>query len=435
MKKMFSFFLILYLLTATVSAFAEDVSTEYNSGDYKYIILADGTAEITEYTGSEEHIVLPYELNGIKVTSVGDWAIIDCDSVKSITVSDNISSIGNYSFFRCKNLTKIILSDSILVIGDNPFYGCSLLEEISVSQNHPYLATINGVLFSKPDKRLICYPNAAVTSLYTIPQGIVSIGDAAFSGSNNLISITIPDSVTNIGERAFSHCNNLTYMVIPDKVRTLGYEVFGYCVHLESVVLPYGLLSIGDGAFNECESLKSISIPNSVTSIGDGAFAECISLVEITIPNSVSFVGKNPFLLCSNLRAIYIPQSHPYLSLIDGVLFSKPDNRLICYPITLTQKEYQIPTGTNTVGDISFFGCSNLRSVIIPNSVSSIGERSFCLCENLEKVVIPNSVSFIGDNAFIYCNNLTISIPRDPYVKQYCEDNWLTYIYSVTNDW
>jgi hypothetical protein len=40
----------------------------------------------------------------------------------------------------------------------------------------------------------------------TIPSGVTSIGDSAFSGCTGLTSVTIPDSATSIGGYAFFDC-------------------------------------------------------------------------------------------------------------------------------------------------------------------------------------------------------------------------------------
>lgn len=55
------------------------------SGDYRYILLEDGTAEITRYNGKTPILVIPSTLDGHSVISIGDEAFLGCPSL-TITV-------------------------------------------------------------------------------------------------------------------------------------------------------------------------------------------------------------------------------------------------------------------------------------------------------------------------------------------------------------
>ena len=184
------------------------------------------------------------------VSSIGDDAFSECESLTEISIPDSVTSIGDYAFSRCGALTEISIPDSVTSIGSNPFMRCENLTIIKVSPEHSTLATINGVLFDTKEMKLICYPEAFTARAFSIPQGVTSIGDYAFFCCKSLTEIIIPDSVTYIGKQAFSVCKSLTKISIPDSVT-----------------------SIGDYAFSECESLTEISIPDSVTSIGSALFA------------------------------------------------------------------------------------------------------------------------------------------------------------------
>ena len=107
---------------------------------------------------------------------------------------------------------------------------------------------IDGVLFSKPDRRLICYSTALPEGPYEIPEGTQAIGSEAFRNCENLTGLTIPDSVRTIGEGAFSNC-----------------------VSLKELVIPFGVTTIGLFAFSGCGSLVRLTIPGSVTNIDDRA--------------------------------------------------------------------------------------------------------------------------------------------------------------------
>ncbi|MFR7814740.1 MAG: leucine-rich repeat domain-containing protein [Lachnospiraceae bacterium] len=300
---------------------AEDVAREaFTSGEYEYALLDDGTVEITGYNGKAEKLTIPNMLNGKKVTSIDNRAFYLCNSLISIIIPDSVAKISvnpfaycstlksifvssehpyffaidgvlfrkadsclisypkgreyttynipqgitaieSSAFYDCKFLTRVTIPDSVEQIGTNPFTVCSALKSISVSPEHPYFATIDGVLFRKADKALISYPAGISSSTYTIPQGITAIGDSAFYYCDSLTSVSIPDSVTSIGDNAFYFCESLTSVTIPDSVT-----------------------AIGDSAFSYCDSLTSVSIPDSVTSIGDEAFYSCSSLTSVNIP-------------------------------------------------------------------------------------------------------------------------------------------------------
>ena len=130
MRKRFLLIALICALLCTGCAFAEQVRW-YECGDYRYILREDGTAKITWYNnGNAEELVIPAELDGKRVTGIGDNAFSNCHSFISITIPD-----------------------SVVEIGKNPFPNCDYLKNIRVSPDSSALAVIDGVLFSKQDKR------------------------------------------------------------------------------------------------------------------------------------------------------------------------------------------------------------------------------------------------------------------------------------------
>ena len=307
MKKLLSILLVFALLLVPFAAARGEKEPEiFTSGDFQYALLEDGTAEIRRYTGKTDNLTIPDTLDGHPVTSIGYRAFYSCESLKNITLPDSVTAIGDYAFNDCSSLTSITIPDSVASVGANPFLGCEALTKIMVSPEHPALAVIDGILFSKADKRLVCYPKAFTETAYAIPQGITRIGDRAFYNCIGLTSITIPDSVTSIGSGSFYSCSSLTSITIPNSVTAIGDFAFSGCTSLACLTLPDSVTSIGEGAFYWCTSLISITIPDSVTSIGDGAFADCTSLSSLTLPNSVTSIGTDAFSGCSRLRTITV---------------------------------------------------------------------------------------------------------------------------------
>lgn len=235
------------------------------------------------------------------VTKINYGAFFQCDSLKAISIPNNVSFIDDYAFKNCSSITEIAIPDSVISIGINPFLGCDSLIRISVSSNHPTLSSDNGVLLNTSENLLISCPCALNQNEYSIPQGIVTIGNRAFDNCSALSSVTIPNSVTTIEECAFYQCSNLTDISIPNSITYIGDNAFNYCSSLTSVTIPDSLTAIGFGAFACCASLDSAIIPDSISSIGAVAFAHCTSLSSIVMPKSVISIGENAFYNCPNL--------------------------------------------------------------------------------------------------------------------------------------
>ncbi len=271
------------------------------------------------------------------VISIGDSAFSCCKSLTSITIPDSVTSIGDCAFYLCSSLTSVSIPDSVEQIGTNPFAACFELKTISVSPEHPYFATIDGVLFRKADKALISYPAGISSSTYTIPQGITAIGDSAFYYCDSLTSVSIPDSVTSIGDNAFYFCESLTSVTIPDSVTAIGDSAFSYCDSLTSVSIPDSVTAIGDEAFYSCSSLTSVNIPDSVTSIGDRAFSYCDSLTSVSIPDSVTAIGNRAFYYCDSLTSVSIPNS---VTSIGDYAFGDCSNLILTVPRNSYAAEY-----------------------------------------------------------------------------------------------
>ncbi len=306
------------------------------------------------------------------------------------TVPDDIRIIGDHAFFGSYNLKSVRIPESVTGIGANPFACCDILSAIRITDDHPCLTLVDGVLFYKPDNRLVCCINRKLQS-YTVPQGTEIIDDYAFHGTYSLNSITLPDSVTSIGD----HC-------------------FADNINIQSVELPGSLTHIGNYAFCGCSGLKSITIPDGVVSIGDHAFEYCISLTHMTIPAGVSELGANPFARCDKLYAVNVSADNPALAVIDGALFSKPDKRLVQYCGSAEIHEYRIPDGIEIIDDYAFSTPfrNYVTGIVIPDSVRRIGKGAFAGCRKLSGIVIPDGVIEICDKTFYSCGSISVSMPR-----------------------
>lgn len=303
-------------ISANPFAYCSTLKSIFVSSEHPYFFAIDGVlfrkadSCLISYPKGREYTTYNIPQG---ITAIESSAFYDCKFLTRVTIPDSVTSIGDCAFSLCDSLTSITIPDSVEQIGTNPFTVCSALKSISVSPEHPYFATIDGVLFRKADKALISYPAGIKSSFYTIPQGITAIGSYAFNECYSLTYITIPDSVTYIGANAFEACSSLSSVAIPDSVTFIGNNAFYNCKSLTSVIIPDSVTFIGNNAFYNCKFLTSVIIPDSITTIGDMTFSGCEFLANVVIPDSVSSIGEGAFYSCRFLDSITIPGSVTYI--------------------------------------------------------------------------------------------------------------------------
>ena len=113
-----------------------------------------------------------------------------------------------------------------------------------------------------------------------------------------------------------------------------------------------------------------------------------------------------------------------------GALFLKADRRLVCWPCGSDEAVCQVPPGTAAIGDIAFYNCHNLTTVLLPEGLTAIGDGAFYGCSALTSVNLPRSLRDIDSDAFHECRSLTLTVLPGSPAEEYCRDNALPYVCS-----
>lgn len=233
-------------------------------------------------------IVVPEEIDGVKVTKIGIPAEKDSHwddankgfgnvYVEKIILPNTITEIRDGVFRYCYNLREVDMQEGIISIGNNAFCNCQKLQKIE------------------------------------IPDSVESIGDSAFWSCKSLQKVTVPENIINIGKYAFAECSGLTIATIPSCTTNIGHYAFGGTESLTSINVDENnenYSSIDGVLFNKDQTTllqypkantrTSYEIPESVKVVGNSAFFSVPNLKNVIIPSNVTEIERQGFGYYSN---------------------------------------------------------------------------------------------------------------------------------------
>ena len=208
--------------------------------------------------------------------------------LESITIPASVQSMDTYAFNHCRNLKELL--------GDSKF----------ISQDRKFLSDPYGMY----GNTFFFFAGKDDTS-YEIPEGVAAFENYAFSGCENLRSLTFPKSVSFVAGSTFEGCPNLEAFYGP--ISTSDHKGLVTEGMLHTVVpalsgdytVPAEVTILGDRIFMNKPKLRSVTMGDQVTSVGMYAFASNPELRSVTLSANLVTMGYNPFQYSDNLEAVY----------------------------------------------------------------------------------------------------------------------------------
>ena len=266
---------------------SQGLEYELNADQTGYTVVGIGTCNDTD-------LIIPTTYQGKPVTSIGERAFYNSDSLTSVVIPDSVTIIGDLAFDDCDSLTSVEIPDSVTSIGEEAFRDCDSLTSVEIPDS---VTSIGASAFNN---------TAYYNDESNWEDGVLYIGKYLIKANMSIDGkYMVKDGTLCIANSAFYNCDSLTSIVIGDSVTSIGNSAFWYCYSLTSVVIGDGVTSIGDWAFDDCDSLTSVVIGDGVTSIGSYAFYYCYRLTSVVIGDSVTSIGAYAFYDCASLTSVY----------------------------------------------------------------------------------------------------------------------------------
>ena len=412
------------------------VETETENGTLSLAVYSDH-AEVTGYTGTDDVIEVPGEVDGEPVTAIdGNFSVYNLNGsdaytpVKEIILPDTITSIGSGSFSTCQNLEKIRMPASLAQIGDGAFMHCISLTEIE------------------------------------IPEGVKSIGKCAFAYCLSLNEIRIPESLAQIGDGVFMGCPNLarftgapvtkacrtesgllysadgrtllaysgeagTECTVADGTQTIGYGAFARA-HIREITFPDSVREVEGYAFYQCTSLAMPELPEGLLKVGRHAWDtrprtlkdEEVSeeAVEIHIPASLEEIGEHSFDTYVN-RRFRVADENRHYSERDGFLMNKAGDT-VQQAASNAEGTVVIPEGTVSYSEDILWYYLNYRD----SFNIDIPKREIYIPASVIRFEEPPSVSVYPEKfSSMHCARFLYHCPEGSRAEQYAKEKGLTY--------
>lgn len=260
-------------------------------------------------------------------------------------------------------------------------------------------------------------------------KGIMIISDWAFDGCMS-VNVLNEEEIRICERYAF---NNSALLMQPftDGLRFAG-RILIDAEEGADARLPKNFILIGIWIATDLRKLNSIRIEDyenlkMISFMTKGPkriiFADKKKVGQKELLQNVSNPKLEYFDLESRQRA---------LKSIDGVLYSKKGDRLICCPAGrrhlaipegVTEIEPRVfsccdiesvefPDSLRIIGEGAFSHCDKLKSIKFGNGIEKIGSQNddegcfFAYCTELEEIEFPPSLKYLGQNAFYGCKNL-----------------------------
>lgn len=393
-------------------------------------------------------------INAPKLATIKEWAFANCTSLFYIPNDANVVNIEEYAFYNC-GMTQVCLP-KLVTLGKFAFNNCKNILSVKSLGSLAELPKgafmgceklIQFYYFPATLKRLNekCLAKTDINSL-KIPSTVSYIEKGVLAGCDNLTSLTIPfvgsmainathksdlEKVTSFSHLFNDESNDRSkeyqvndtetgeYVYVPSSLTEV--IVTGGNIETNAFKGMAGLKSIqmkenvsfsfrNHNIFENCKSLETIQLPSSAiyseyTSIGNRMFMNCEALKDIILPSNIQYIGQMAFYGCTNLNLD--GKFNNVIQVYESAFYG-------CEGLTSFSFAENIGTGRpSLIEQAAFKNCKNLKNVGL-NGIERISEQAFMGCSSLTEINNTTSLATINSEAFRGCSSLdVINIPRN----------------------
>lgn len=208
---------------------------------------------IISYNGfNSEKIVIPNEIDGYPVISIGDKAFMNTN-VSEVILPDTLKIILNQAFYGCINLKKIELPDTMFFLGEE------------------------------------CFENSGLETVI-LPSSLYEIPPLCFADCKSLQKVKLGNNIQNIGTLAFKGCTKLNKILLPNSVKKLHYHCFSQTM-IKTLVIPCNVEELDD-VFERRAKRVTLVFLGKETSVNGSGLHSYVELIYCLPGSKVQKIGR-----------------------------------------------------------------------------------------------------------------------------------------------
>ena len=257
---------------------------EYDSGLFdKKVELVFGAEKVyvenATYTEKEDGTV---ELASVANTEKAKEFSIDSNDGKAVT------SIAHHPFKWDENIETVYIGKDVAALYGESFVNLRALKEFVVDEANENYISVDGVLYTKDMKTLLCVPKAYEGAEFTVPEKVEVIGRSAFSDCK-FEKVILPEGLKRIENMAFlkaealkeivSYKGEETYASLPEGLEFIGVDAFNYA-GISYLYIPASIKEIGAYSFTYCAKVDADGNKVGLTEVDVAATAEGFKAVK-----------------------------------------------------------------------------------------------------------------------------------------------------------
>ena len=328
----------------------------FHTDEYLYKDYATGTVYIEE-TKNLKNVVVPAEIDGKKVTTIGEYAFyqytkmlsftISTSKLRSVVIEEGVETIGKYAFYQCRKLKEVVIPASIRYIDRMAFSSCTGLERLEFQTRTKETGStleLESTSYGEHNGKKLVIVGAHNIQIGEIAYLQAELGDnkvprVEWTSTSEAISINASTGkiVANKAGRA-----TVTATLVENRAVTASVEIVINEIETKDCLKMYW------DAFSRCPNLKEI-------------------IIHAYNPNSFIIDSGNSWLFNSDCK-IYVPKgsrdmyvSHSLWSkYADQIVELEEDDATIGMNVALEK----LNLTKETAGDI--------YSVVNPNKIDNI---------------------------------------------------------------